>query len=171
MDGAFFQDPPRLSNTFDADPLLRETLARLVPDPSRLVEVWRGLGEAAAGPLAGLARQAESAPPRHVPFDAWGRRVDAIEVSPAWTALQHEAARWGLAAAAYEADLGPLARVHHFALLHLFGPSSAIWTCYLAMTDGAARTLIEHAPDLARHAVPHLTSPRSRRPSGPAASG
>jgi acyl-CoA dehydrogenase len=157
VDGAFFQDPPRLTNTFDADPVLRETLARLVPEQPPL-EHWRALGDAAAGPLAALARQAETSPPRHVPFDAWGRRVDAIEVSPAWTSLQHEAARWGLAAAAYEPDLGPLARVHHFALLHLFGPSSAIWTCYLAMTDGAARTLIEHAPELARHAVPHLTS-------------
>ena len=158
MDGAFFQDPPQLTNTFDADPVLRETLARLIPDGRSLVEVWRGLCEAAAGPLAALARQAETSPPRHVPFDAWGRRVDAIEVSAAWTALQHEAARWGLAAAAYEPGLGPLARVHHFALLHLFGPSSAIWTCYLAMTDGAARTLLEHAPDLARRAVPHLTA-------------
>ena len=158
MDGAFFQDPPRLANTFDADAVLRETLARLIPDPHQVLDVWRGLGDAAAGPLAALARQAEASPPRHVPFDAWGRRVDAIDVSPAWTALQHEAARWGLAAAAYEPALGPLARVNHFALLHLFGPSSAIWTCYLAMTDGAARTLIEHAPDLARHAVPHLTS-------------
>ena len=158
MDGAFFQEAPRLSNTFDADLALRETLARLIPDHSALQEAWRGLGEAAAGPLYALAREAEASPPRHVPFDAWGRRVDAIEVSPAWTALQHEAARWGLAAAAYEPALGPLARVHHFALLHLFGPSSAIWTCYLAMTDGAARTLLEHAPELARHAVPHLTS-------------
>jgi acyl-CoA dehydrogenase len=155
--GAFFQEPPRLSNTFDADPALRETLARLVPEQAP-VDVWRALGEAAAGPLAELARQAEAAPPRHVPFDAWGRRVDAIEVSPAWAALQQEAARWGLAAAAYEPGLGPLARLHHFALLHLFGPSSAIWTCYLAMTDGAARTLIESAPELAARVVPHLTS-------------
>jgi alkylation response protein AidB-like acyl-CoA dehydrogenase len=158
VDGAFFQDPPRLANTFDADAVLRETLARLIPDSRGVLDEWRALGHAAAGPLAALARQAEAAPPRHVPFDPWGRRVDLIEVSPAWTALQHEAARWGLAAAAYEPELGPLARVHHFALLHLFGPSSAIWTCYLAMTDGAARTLLEHAPDLARHAVPHLTS-------------
>ena len=108
VDGAFFQDPPRLSNTFDADPLLRETLARLVPDSSRPLEVWRGLGEAAAGPLAVLAREAEVGASAPRPLRCVGTPVDAIEVSPAWTALQHEAARWGLAAAAYEADLGPL---------------------------------------------------------------
>jgi alkylation response protein AidB-like acyl-CoA dehydrogenase len=158
LTGAFSQDPPRLANTYDADPVLRETLARLLPDDASLRDTWRGLGEAAAGPLAALAREAETHPPRHVPYDAWGNRVDAIEVSPAWTELQHAAARWGLAAAAYEPGLGPLARVNHFALLHLFAPSSAIWTCHLAMTDGAARTLLEHAPALARRVVPHLTS-------------
>jgi acyl-CoA dehydrogenase len=156
--GAFFQDPPQLQNTFDADAVLRETLARLLPGDGAPVGLWRGLGAAAAGPLAALAREAETHPPRHVPYDAWGRRVDAVEVSPAWTALQDAAARWGLASAAYEPALGPLARLDHFARLHLYAPSSAIWTCYLAMTDGAARTLTEHAPELARHAVPHLTS-------------
>jgi alkylation response protein AidB-like acyl-CoA dehydrogenase len=158
VSGPFFQAPPQLANTYDADAVLRETLARLVPDDAGLRETWRALGEAAAGPLQALAREAEAHPPRHVPFDAWGRRVDAIEVSPAWTALQDAAAGWGLASAAYEPALGPLARVDHFARLHLFAPSSAIWTCYLAMTDGAARTLLRHAPDLARRAVPHLTS-------------
>lgn len=157
MSGAFFQDPPRLQNTYDADAVLRETLARLMPDDAP-VDLWRGLGEAAAGPLAALAREAETHPPRHVPYDAWGRRVDAIEVSPAWTALQDAAARWGLASAAYDPSPGPLARLDQLARLHLYAPSSAIWTCYLAMTDGAARTLTEHAPELARRAVPHLTS-------------
>jgi acyl-CoA dehydrogenase len=158
VSGAFFQAPPQLANTYEADAVLRDTLARLLPDDTALVDLWRGLGEAAAGPLQALAREAEAHPPRHLPYDAWGRRVDAIEVSPAWTALQDAAARWGLASAAYEPARGPLARVDHFARLHLFGPSSAVWTCHLAMTDGAARTLLQHAPDLARRAVPHLTS-------------
>ena len=99
MDGAFFQDPPRLANTFDADAVLRETLARLLPRPARgarrVARARRRRRPARSPPWPA---QAEAAPPRHVPFDAWGRRVDAIEVSPAWTALQHEAARWGLAA-------------------------------------------------------------------------
>jgi alkylation response protein AidB-like acyl-CoA dehydrogenase len=158
MDGAFFQDPPQLSNTFDADAVLRETLARLIPDHARLVETWRGLGAAAAGPLAALARQAEAAPPRHVPYDAWGGRVDRVEVSPAWTRLHAEMARWGLFAIPYEPGLGEAARVHQAATIALFAPSSAIATCPLAMTDGAAQTLLEHDPAMARRVVPRLTT-------------
>jgi len=136
-------------------------LARLLPADvhAGLEPQWRALGEAAAGPLEALAREAESSPPRHLPFDAWGRRVDEIHVSPAWRRLQDEAARWGLAAAPYDTGLGPWARLHQLALLMLYGPSSAVFTCHLAMTDGAARTLLEHAdPDLAGRVVPHLTS-------------
>ncbi len=157
----FLQDPPRLTNTFAADAALRDAVERRLPSDlhARLLPAWRELGEAAAGPLAALAREAESDPPRHVRYDAWGRRVDEIRVSPAWHALHRAAARWGLAAIPYERDLGPFARVHQFALLGLYGPSSAIYTCHLAMTDGAARTLLEHASaDLAQRVVPHLTS-------------
>ena len=90
----FLQDPPRLTNTFEADPALRDAVERLLPSDlhGRLRPAWRGLGEAAAGPLAALAREAERNPPRHVPYDAWGRRVDEIQVSPAWHALHRAAA-------------------------------------------------------------------------------
>jgi len=161
MTDEFHQDPPRLTNTFAADPLLRETLERLLPPEvhRELVPVWRELGDAAAGPLLELARQAESDPPRHVPFDPWGRRTDELRVSPAWMELHREAARLGLVAVPYEGALGPWARLHQFGMLNLYGPSSAIYTCYLAMTDGAARTLLEHAgEDLVKRAVPRLTS-------------
>ncbi len=158
---SFHQDPPRLANTFEADIALRELLERVLPADlhGELLPSWRSLGEAAAGPLVDLARRAEAEPPRHVPYDAWGRRIDAIEVSPAWKALHREAARWGLTAIPYEGALGPFARVQQFALLLLYAPSSAVYSCPLAMTDGAARTLLEHDPQgLARRAVPHLTS-------------
>jgi alkylation response protein AidB-like acyl-CoA dehydrogenase len=157
----FFQEPPQLTNTYEADAALRETLERLVPRQvhDRLVPEWRDLGEAAAGPLLALAHAAESEPPRLVPYDAWGRRVDRLVVSPAWRELQSAAARRGLTAIPYEKRLGTFARLHQFALLNLYGPSSAIFTCYLAMTDGAARTLLEHAPsELAQRVVPRLTS-------------
>jgi alkylation response protein AidB-like acyl-CoA dehydrogenase len=161
MDSAdFFQDPPLLTNTFEADVALRELLERLVPAEAHaaLAPQWRALGEQAAGPLMELARQAEAEPPRHVPYDAWGRRVDRIELSAAWTRLQEEAARWGLFAVPYEPGLGELARLHQGALLALYAPSSAIASCPLAMTDGAARTLLEHDPGLARGVVPRLTT-------------
>ncbi len=156
----FLQDPPCLTNTFDADRVLAETLERLLPNEisQALRPEWRALGEEAAGPLAALAREAEAQPPRHVPCDAWGRRVDDVLVSPAWRELARAAARWGLAAIPYEGRLGEHARLHQFALLALYAPSSAVYTCHLAMTDGAARTLLEHDQGLAAQAVPRLTS-------------
>lgn len=160
-DEAFFQAAPRLGNTFEADAPLAETLERLLPAEAfvELRPTWHALGWAAAGPLAALARAAETDPPRHVPYDAWGRRIDEVRCSPAWSELRREAATWGLTAVPYEGRLGAFARVHQFALLHLFAPSSAIYTCYLAMTDGAARTLLEHdGGELQRRVVPHLVS-------------
>jgi acyl-CoA dehydrogenase len=158
---SFQQDPPRLVNTFEADVALRETLARLLPPDlhRELQGEWRALGEAAAGRLLELAQKAQAEPPRHVPFDAWGRRVDEIRVAEAWSELQREAARAGLAAIPYESRLGAHARLHQFALLTLYAPSAAVYTCHLAMTDGAARTLLEHAgPELVERAVPRLTT-------------
>lgn len=160
-DLGFFQAGPRLTNTFEADAALAERLERLVPGElhERLRPAWQALGEAAAGPLLALARQAEAEPPRHVPYDAWGRRVDEVRCSPAWSRLHAEAAHWGLTAIPYEGRLGPWARLHQFALLLLYAPSSAIYSCPLAMTDGTVRTLIEHADDrLKERLVPHLTS-------------
>jgi alkylation response protein AidB-like acyl-CoA dehydrogenase len=159
-DTPFFQEPPRLTNTFEADDALRETLERLFPGDllARLAPEWHEMGALAAGRLMELAREAQANPPRHVPYDAWGRRVDDVVVSPAWRELHGAAARAGLAAIPYEGGLGPLARLHQFALLQLYGPSSAIYTCPLAMTDGAARTLLEHDPRLAERVVARLTS-------------
>jgi putative acyl-CoA dehydrogenase len=157
----FLQDPPRLTNTFLADRVLGETLERLLPADlhARLRPEWEALGEEAAGPLAELARQAQADLPRHVPYDAWGRRVDTVVVAPAWRELQRASARLGLTAIPYEKTLGPFARLHQFALLDLFGPSSAIFTCPLAMTDGTVRTLLEiDRGELSARVVPRLTT-------------
>jgi alkylation response protein AidB-like acyl-CoA dehydrogenase len=155
----FFQDPPRLANTWDGDPLLRSLLARLLPsDVARQVTPHlRHLGERAAGDLLALADAAEAQPPRHVPFDPWGRRVDRLELSPAWLALKRVAAEEGLVATAYDGAHGPFGRVYQHALLYLFNPSAATYLCPLAMTDGGARLLSTGiAPEVAARALPRL---------------
>ena len=157
----FFQDPPRLGNTWDSDPLLRSLLARLLPaDVARqAVPHLRHLGERAAGDLLSMAELAEAQPPRHVPFDAWGRRVDRLELSPGWTALKRASAEEGLVAIAYEGRHGAAARLYQHGLLYLFGPSAATYLCPLAMTDGAARLLATGIdPELAARTLPRLTS-------------
>ena len=54
------------------------------------------------------------------------------------------------------------ARIEQFAKVYLFHPSTDVYTCPLAMTDGAARTLLaqrQHAPDRARGAAADLARP------------
>ena len=157
---SFFQEPPRLGNQYDDDRVLRSFLRRYLT-PHVLADAEPGLrrlGGRAAGEMIELAREAEGAPPVHVPFDPWGRRVDEIRVSPAWRALHRIAAEEGIVATAYE-RMHEEARLHQFALLYLYHPSSAIYSCPLAMTDGAARVLEKEADEeLRREIFPHLVS-------------
>jgi acyl-CoA dehydrogenase len=158
---AFFQDPPRLTDPWRADRALREHLERLVP-PELLAEAEPALaamGAAACGELLALAAQAESEPPQLVSYDPWGNRIDHIRVSPAWDALHAVQVRAGICALPYEPHFGEHARIVQHALLHLYGPSSATYTCPIAMTDAAARVLTDHAPAALRErVVPRLTS-------------
>lgn len=158
---AFFQDPPRLGNQYDDDPVLADYLARTLP-PDVLAAIapeLRELGEASGGELYAAQLADRLNEPVHTPWDPWGNRIDHIEVSPLWKRAARLAAERGLVAAAYEPAHGPFARVHQFALVHVVGPSLDIYSCPLAMTDGAARTLIDAGNQpLIDHAVPHLTS-------------
>jgi alkylation response protein AidB-like acyl-CoA dehydrogenase len=158
---AFVQDPPRLGNTYAADALLREHLARSFP-PDELAQIEPELlllGALAGGPLHAQQEAERHLEPRLVPYDPWGRRVDRIELTPLWREAQALSARHGLVATAYERRHGGLSRTHQFALVHVLDPSLDVYACPLAMTDGAARTLVELAgPALVDRAVPHLTS-------------
>jgi acyl-CoA dehydrogenase len=169
----FNQPPPQLGNQYDDDPLLRSLLARRfggrVPGP--VEEAMRELGELAGGELYRMQLADRLNEPRLVQWDAWGKRIDEIEVSPLWRRAERLAAEFGLVAAGYEPEHGPLARTVQFALVHLFHPSTDVYSCPLAMSDGAAKTLLESGNEaLAERALPHLTS-RDPASSGPAASG
>ncbi|HEX9937479.1 MAG TPA: acyl-CoA dehydrogenase family protein [Longimicrobium sp.] len=156
----FTQPPPTLGNQWDEDLALRSLLARLLPAPvlagvePSLAEMGRLSAELYPAQLADLHNE-----PRLVQWDAWGNRVDRIELTPLWLTAERIAAGHGVVAAAYERAHGALSRVHQFALAYLFTPSTDIYSCPLAMTDGAARALLESGNDeLIRRAVPHLTS-------------
>jgi acyl-CoA dehydrogenase len=158
---AFFQDPPRLGNTFAADALLREYLARTLPAAvhEAVAPELQLLGELAGGPLRAQQLAERHLEPRLVSWDAWGNRVDHIELTPLWREAAALSAKHGLVAAAYERRHGEWSRVHQFALVYLLEPSMDVYACPLAMTDGAARTLVELGDAaLVERAVPRLTS-------------
>jgi putative acyl-CoA dehydrogenase len=156
----FFQDPPRLGNQYDDDALLRAFLRWRLP-PKMLAEIepdLRRLGHRAATDILALGEAAEASPPRHVPYDGWGRRVDRIETSDAWRELDRISATEGIVATAYERAHGVHSRIDQLARLYLFAPSSALYSCPLAMTDGAARFLEVHGDATTQPVFAHLTS-------------
>ncbi len=156
----FFQEAPRLANAYDGDALLREYLSRRLGTSLADVEQeLRHLGELAVTELLELQRTDRTSEPRHVPFDAWGRRVDRIELTPLWQEAARLSARHGLVATAYERRQGPLSRVVQLSLLYVLEPSLDVYSCPLAMSDGAARTLLDLGnAELVARAVPRLTS-------------
>jgi alkylation response protein AidB-like acyl-CoA dehydrogenase len=161
MSEIFIQSAPELDNQYREDGFLRSYLRRAVP-ADVLREIEPGLDE--LGGLAGrelyrLQLEDRLNEPVHVAWDPWGQRVDRIEVTPLWKRAAQIAARSGLIGIPYERRHGRYSRIHQFASVFLFHPSSDVYTCPLAMTDGAARTLLVSGNrSLIERAVPRLTS-------------
>ncbi|HEY8086879.1 MAG TPA: acyl-CoA dehydrogenase family protein [Polyangiaceae bacterium] len=158
---AFFQEPPTLGNQFTTDRALRTYLERALPDDVRKVvePELDAMGELSGGYFFELDRKHRGEEPKLVQWDAWGQRVDTIEVTPVWHAAARVAAEKGVVATAYERKHGELSRIHQFALAYLFDGSTEVYTCPLAMTDGAAKTLSVHANrEVAERALPRLLS-------------
>src|SRR5689334_8449069 len=155
----FKQDPPALKNQYDDDRVLRSYLSRVLP-PDVLADIDESLsemGRLAGGELYELQLADRLNEPTLTQWDAWGNRIDKIEVTPLWQRAERIAAEHGVVATAYELRHGSLSRVHQCALAYLFTPSTDIYSCPLAMTDGAARTLLNSGNQtLIDRAVPHL---------------
>lgn len=164
----FIQSHPEGSNRFETDRTLRYTLERLLP-----AEVFADasaalarMGDRAVHEIPALAATAERDEPQHVAYDAWGRRTDQIEVSPAWTRLVEIGQEEGLVALPYENPYGEFTRVVQAGLANLYDGAGAVATCPLVMTDGAARLLTLHDATLAARYVPHLTARQNAWTSG-----
>lgn len=159
----FFQDGPRLRDEWEDDHALRSLLTRTLP-PDVAAEVTPTLaemGHLAATDLFELssALNQRGNEPELVPFSPWGERIDEVRTAPQWDAIGRVAAEKGVVGTAYERANGEWSRMHQFALAYLFAPSSGLYSCPLAMTDGAARTLQVHgSSDVVARAVPRLTS-------------
>jgi acyl-CoA dehydrogenase len=149
----FVQDLAPLPDLYAGDGTLRAHLDRLLGDVGHkaAAPLLESLAAEAAGPLHEAGRDAERHPPVHVPYDPWGRRVDRIETSAGWETQRRAAAAHGLVALPYEAEAratwGAGARVVQHALLHLYSPWSATFSCPVAMSDGAATVLLAEGVD------------------------
>lgn len=150
-------------NTYLADPALRSLLtawlspATLLWAEPQLVE----MGRVAAGALQEWGDDCERHPAFLRPIDPWGNRVDEVVYPEAWRRIAETAARAGLVALPYEEDVvrraGPDVRIVQAALGYIFHPSTATYFCPIAMSDGAARVLIDFgSAELRGEVVPQL---------------
>ncbi|MFV2109346.1 acyl-CoA dehydrogenase family protein [Micromonospora sp. LOL_015] len=148
----YVQPVPAPGDPYRTDWLLDRWLRRRI-DPAAHTAARPRLAALAAdvtGPLRAAHTDAEQHPPRLVRYDPWGRRVDRVDTCAGWQRLRAAAARHALVALPYRADtrtaFGPDARMVQHALLHLYAPESATFSCPVAMADGAA-ALLRH-PDV-----------------------
>ncbi|XP_067931834.1 acyl-CoA dehydrogenase family member 11-like [Watersipora subatra] len=159
--GQFTQTSPTLPNQYEADWFLRLYLKLKLPKEmlTCIEPDLKALGEATVTSIHNLHLQCEAEPPWLEQFDAWGRRVDRIHTSPAWKEQKKISATEGLIAIAYERAYGQYSRLYQMAKLYLYSPSSGLYGCPLAMTDGAAKCIsVAGIPDYMRYAYSCLTS-------------
>lgn len=157
----FEQTGPHLENTYQGDPYLKALLSQQVPPA--MFSTWQAplerMGELSGGALYTLQQADRLNEPELTQWSPWGERIDHIALTPLWQAAEKVAAEEGLVALPYEKQYGAFSRVLQFALVYLFTPSSDIYSCPLAMTDGAATTLLQSGNQpLVDRALPHLTS-------------
>ena len=143
----FVQTFPPLPDVYEGDHVLQRSLDRHLGEVGHKTArpALEALAADVAGPLRAAHADAESHPPVLRQYDGWGRRVDEIETAQGWDTLRQASARHGLVALPYEESArttyGAGARVVHLALLHLYSPESATYSCPVAMSDGAAAVL------------------------------
>ncbi|XP_030438743.1 acyl-CoA dehydrogenase family member 11-like isoform X5 [Gopherus evgoodei] len=141
--GTFFQEQPRIGNQYLEDAFLQRYLKTHLP--SQVLEKvsldLERFGARVTAEIDSLGRECELNPPALLHYDAWGRRVDHIVTCPAWKRMKEIAAEEGLIAEAYERKYSIWSRVQQVSKLYLYAPSAGLFTCPLAMTDGAAKVI------------------------------
>ena len=103
----FEQVPPKLGNQYEDDRVLRSYLARVLP-AEMLREIEPSLaemGRLAGGELYDLQLADRLNEPRLVQWDAWGNRIDRIELTLLWRVAERIAVEHGVVATAYSSSM------------------------------------------------------------------
>ncbi|XP_068221564.1 acyl-CoA dehydrogenase family member 11-like isoform X1 [Palaemon carinicauda] len=158
--GHFTQTPPHQENLFSNNSFLTSYLTRILPGDVKNA-IWGDLtrfGQRAVTDIYPLGKECEVTQPYVRSFDAWGNRIDELVTCGAWKQLKAVSAEEGLIATAYEGKYGEYDRLYQMVKLGIFAPVSGLYSCPLAMTDGAAKSAqMIKSPHL-KKAYLHLTS-------------
>nr|XP_008113260.1 PREDICTED: acyl-CoA dehydrogenase family member 11 [Anolis carolinensis] len=159
--GGEAMEQPHIGNPFQEDPLLKSYLGSHLP-----AQIFREVsldldrfGARVTKEIDFLGRECELHPPRLLTFDPWGQRKDQLLTCAAWKQMKKVAAEEGLVAMAYERKYAQWSRLVQISKLFLFAASSGLFSCPLAMTDGAAKVIESLGiPQPLEDAFSHLTS-------------
>lgn len=154
----FLQAAPQLPHPWRAERTLHALLDRALPNAHRAA---LDADLDALGDYALMAWQRACVAARRKPvltqWDAWGRRVDRIELTTAWQEGPQITTRHAVLASGHENH--EHARLEEFARVYLYHVASEFYTCPLAMTDGAATALKASGNQaLIERALPHFLS-------------
>ncbi|KAJ6648516.1 Acyl-CoA dehydrogenase family member 11 [Pseudolycoriella hygida] len=141
--GTFFQQPPQFRNPWTSDTFATKLTQLYLPK-----EVFRPVtvdltrfGDRIVSEIDALGNECENYPPTLTHFDAWGNRIDEINTCSAWKQQKAISAEEGVVAIAYENAYREYSRFYQVLKLYLYAPSSGLYSCPIAMTDGAAKCI------------------------------
>ncbi|XP_054158146.1 acyl-CoA dehydrogenase family member 11-like [Oppia nitens] len=141
--GNFSQEMPRLSNQWTGDPFLQKYLQRVLPKEmySEINQDLTRFGDRVANDIYELGVECDRHLPKLIQQNAWGQTCNDLYVCNAWKQQKTVSAEEGIVAIGYERKYHEFSRLYQFAKLYLYAPSSGLYSCPIAMTDGAAKTI------------------------------
>lgn len=141
--GNFFQQPPELKNPWTHDSFANKVLALLAP-PDVTAAISSDLtrfGDRIVSEIDHLGNECELNPPSLIQYNAWGRLTNELRTCQAWKDQKAISAEEGLVAIPYENRQREFSRLYQALKLYIYAPSSGLYSCPLAMTDGAAKCI------------------------------
>ncbi|GIC89473.1 putative acyl-CoA dehydrogenase [Aspergillus udagawae] len=169
-DRGSFTTPEPLQNTYTSDANLHRLLSWYLPS-STYQSIQSNLARLGDEAISPQIREWSADAERHQPYvkgyNVWGQRYDydRLITSEGWKQLSRWGARHGVVALGYDQSYGASRRLVQYTVNYLYGPSSGMTSCPVAMTDGAALILSQQ---LQQQSVPddhpfrvvfnHLTS-------------
>ncbi|KAI5362107.1 Putative adaptive response protein AidB [Septoria linicola] len=144
LDHGYKLPPARLANPFVSDLAYQRVLAWYLPSEvfAKITPDLKQFGdEAISSHTDELIANAETYPPSVKKRDVWNNLYphDRLNTSHGWRALGAWGIQNGVVARGYEAEYGPHRRIVQHAFNYIYSASSAVYSCPVSMTSGAAR--------------------------------
>lgn len=149
--GTFFQEKPILHNPYLSDAVFQSYLKRHLPSQyfQEIHDDLSRFGRRVCNEIDDKGLECEEQPPTLTHFDAWGNRIDRVNTCDGWKFMKNVSAEEGLIAIGYERKYEEASRLYQMSKLFIIGSSCGLYSCPLAMTDGAAKVLETIFPNVA----------------------